>query len=202
MDGVLIFSVCFRSLVHAGTLHTILDYLDGKGQVRASCLSHQAQGWEMNAPAPGEVIQLCPGWVPADKSLLSSARNLLTRKQCLNGTWFKTHSRLQNLGCQTSCRAQGQLLVQMWYWERLNMHYFCASTWSGSYLELCYSICLDESISTCRWRPSTFSIDFRILSDAVFANYGFVVFNFFLNYTSWNGYCGGFDLVVWRAVPF
>lgn len=45
VDGVLIFLVCFRrSLVPAGTLLTVLDYLDGRGQVRASCLCHQAQG--------------------------------------------------------------------------------------------------------------------------------------------------------------
>lgn len=44
MDGVLIFLVCFRrSLGYAGTLLTILDCLDGEGQVRASCLYHQAQ---------------------------------------------------------------------------------------------------------------------------------------------------------------
>lgn len=44
---------------HAGTLFTILDYLDGKGQVKASCLCRHAQGCELNAPVPGGVIQLC-----------------------------------------------------------------------------------------------------------------------------------------------
>lgn len=36
LDGILIYLVCFRrSLVHAGTLLTTLDYLDRKGQDRA-----------------------------------------------------------------------------------------------------------------------------------------------------------------------
>lgn len=62
MDEVLIFLVCFRSLVHSGTLLTILDYLDGKGQVRGS---------ELNAPVPGGVTELCVlDGVPADKSLM------------------------------------------------------------------------------------------------------------------------------------
>lgn len=60
MDGVLIFLACFgRSLVYAGTLLTILDFLDGKGWVRASCLCPWVQGWELNPPVPGGVIQLC-----------------------------------------------------------------------------------------------------------------------------------------------
>ena len=60
MNGVLIFLVCFgRSLVRAGTLLTVLGFLDGEGQVRASCSYQEAQRLELNPPVDGGVIQHC-----------------------------------------------------------------------------------------------------------------------------------------------